>query len=119
MRFEVIDPPSVRLEPVAPDRPRLLALVLFAGLLAGLGVALPRAQLRPDVHQLARRWRRDGLAGARRRRAHLGRPLPCGAAHAADATVAAATGALVLLFAVVLVFQDSGANVLQTLIRRA
>ena len=47
VRFEVIDPPSVGVDPVAPDRPRLLSLVLAVGLAAGLALAFVLHQLRP------------------------------------------------------------------------
>lgn len=39
VRFEVIDPPTVGFEPVSPNRPVLVALVLLAGIGAGLGLA--------------------------------------------------------------------------------
>jgi polysaccharide chain length determinant protein (PEP-CTERM system associated) len=47
VRFEVIDPPSVDLEPVAPKRPLLIVVVLLVGLAAGAGVAFALNQLRP------------------------------------------------------------------------
>ncbi len=43
--FRVIDPPSSPRQPVAPDRPLLMAGVLIAGLLAGLGTAFALSQL--------------------------------------------------------------------------
>ena len=45
--FQVIDPPAVNSTPVAPNRPRLLATVLVAGLLAGGGLAFLLSQLNP------------------------------------------------------------------------
>lgn len=118
VRFEVIDPPSARLEPVAPDRPRLLALIFMAGLMAGLGAALLGQLLRPTFSSSRAVTEISGLpvlgAVARtwvdRYRAVQRTQLM---------QVAAATGALALLFAVVLVFQDSGANLLQSIVRRA
>jgi polysaccharide chain length determinant protein (PEP-CTERM system associated) len=47
VRFEVVDPPSGGLEPVAPDRVRLILSVLLGGLVAGLGVAYVLHKLRP------------------------------------------------------------------------
>lgn len=43
--FRVIDPPSSPRQPVAPDRPLLMAGVLVAGLLAGIGTAFALSQL--------------------------------------------------------------------------
>jgi polysaccharide chain length determinant protein (PEP-CTERM system associated) len=47
VRFEVVDPPTVDPEPVAPKRTQLIFQVLAAGLAAGLGVAYLMHQLRP------------------------------------------------------------------------
>ena len=47
VRFEVVDPPTVDPEPVAPKRTKLIFQVLAAGLAAGLGVAYLMHQLRP------------------------------------------------------------------------
>jgi polysaccharide chain length determinant protein (PEP-CTERM system associated) len=47
VKFEIIDPPSAAYEPAAPNRPRLLAMVLFAGLAVGGGVAYLLHQMRP------------------------------------------------------------------------
>jgi polysaccharide chain length determinant protein (PEP-CTERM system associated) len=47
VRFEVIDPPSSAFVPVAPNRPRMLLMVLFAGLGAGGGVAYLLHMMRP------------------------------------------------------------------------
>ena len=56
VRFEVIDPPSVSLTPVAPNRPVLIALVLLVGLGAGGALAFLLNQTRPvfdNVRSLA------------------------------------------------------------------
>jgi polysaccharide chain length determinant protein (PEP-CTERM system associated) len=45
VKFRVIDPPSHPTVPVAPNRPLLLTLILFAALGAGVGVAFARGQL--------------------------------------------------------------------------
>jgi hypothetical protein len=47
IRFEIIDPPNASVQPVAPDRPRLLALVLAVALAAGAGLAFVLHQLKP------------------------------------------------------------------------
>lgn len=47
VRFEVVEPPRGDDAPVSPDRPRLILVVLMAGLLGGLGVAYVMHQLRP------------------------------------------------------------------------
>ena len=47
VRFEVIDPPAAKFEPVAPNRPLLLAAVLIVGVGAGCGLAFLLHELRP------------------------------------------------------------------------
>lgn len=47
VRFDVIDPPAAGYQPAAPNRPRLIAMVLFAGLAVGGGLAYLLHQLRP------------------------------------------------------------------------
>ncbi|MFO1393225.1 MAG: XrtA system polysaccharide chain length determinant [Steroidobacteraceae bacterium] len=47
VRFEIIDPPTVSLNPVAPKRPLLVVVVLIGGLLAGAGLAFALNQLHP------------------------------------------------------------------------
>jgi polysaccharide chain length determinant protein (PEP-CTERM system associated) len=104
VRFEVIDPPSVTLEPVAPNRPRLIFMVLVAALAAGAGLAFVLNQARPvfdnvraltDVTSLpvlgavSRTWRDRHKA---RRVGELTR-------------VGIATAALVAVFVVVLLMQ--------------
>jgi polysaccharide chain length determinant protein (PEP-CTERM system associated) len=117
VRLEVIDPPAVGVEPVAPDRPRLLAMVLFAALLAGLGVAFLLHQLRPVftstrvvtqvtglpvLGAVARTWVDKHIAEQRSQFLQL----------------AGAVGALCVVFALVMLLQSPGAQALQTLIRR-
>ena len=48
--FRVIDPPRVAPQPVAPNRPVLLAMAFAASLAAGLGVAFLRDQSRPTFN---------------------------------------------------------------------
>ncbi|HEY8509285.1 MAG TPA: XrtA system polysaccharide chain length determinant, partial [Steroidobacteraceae bacterium] len=50
VKFEIIEPPSAPLEPVAPNRPLLLLAVLFAGVVLGGGLAWLMNQLKPVFH---------------------------------------------------------------------
>lgn len=50
MSFRVIDPPQVPLAPTAPNRLRLMSLVLLAALGGGLGAALLINQMRPTFN---------------------------------------------------------------------
>jgi polysaccharide chain length determinant protein (PEP-CTERM system associated) len=47
MSFRIIDPPTVPLKPVGPNRPRLFSMVFAGAVLAGLGVAFLISQVRP------------------------------------------------------------------------
>ncbi len=47
VRFEVIDPPSADVDPVAPNRPLLTLGGLLAGVLAALGAAFVASQMAP------------------------------------------------------------------------
>jgi polysaccharide chain length determinant protein (PEP-CTERM system associated) len=56
VRFEVVEPPTGSSQPVAPDRVRLILVVLLGGLVCGAGVAYLLHQLRPvfaSARQLA------------------------------------------------------------------
>jgi len=56
VRFKVVEPPTGSAAPVSPDRPRLILMVLLAGLAAGLGAGYFMNQLRPvftSARQLA------------------------------------------------------------------
>jgi polysaccharide chain length determinant protein (PEP-CTERM system associated) len=46
-RFDIIDPPSANFEPVAPNRPQLLSIILLVGIAAGGALAFVMHQLRP------------------------------------------------------------------------
>lgn len=50
VQFRVVEPPFAEFQPVAPDRPRLLAMVLFAAFAVGGGLSFVFAQLRPVFH---------------------------------------------------------------------
>ena len=52
VKFEVLEPPAAALEQVAPDRPRLLALVMLAGLAFGGALCWLLNQLRPVFHSV-------------------------------------------------------------------
>jgi polysaccharide chain length determinant protein (PEP-CTERM system associated) len=45
--FKTIDPPTVGFEPIAPKRPKLMSMVLVAGIAVGIGVAYLMHLLRP------------------------------------------------------------------------
>jgi len=47
VRFEVLDPPAAKIEPVAPNRPLLLVIALVVGLAGGGTLAFVMHQLRP------------------------------------------------------------------------
>ncbi len=56
VKFRIVEPPSLPLKPVAPNRPLFATVVLIAGLLAGVGVTILRLMLHPtfsSVKQLA------------------------------------------------------------------
>lgn len=103
VRFEVIEPPLVRSEPVSPNRPLLVTLVFVAALGVGLGVALLMSQLQRTVLSTRALASLTGLpiAGAvtaisdARERAQTRRALK---------RLGAATAGLAGLFAIVLLF---------------
>jgi polysaccharide chain length determinant protein (PEP-CTERM system associated) len=47
MGFRVVDPPRLPLSPSAPNRPRVVTVVLLAALAGGLGIAFLLGQIRP------------------------------------------------------------------------
>jgi polysaccharide chain length determinant protein (PEP-CTERM system associated) len=47
IRFDIVDPPTASLKPIFPNRTLLLAVVLFGGIVVGLGVAWLMHMLRP------------------------------------------------------------------------
>jgi hypothetical protein len=49
VKFRIIEPPTVPVKPAGPIRPLLDALVLFAALAAGLGLAVGLSQVHPTI----------------------------------------------------------------------
>jgi polysaccharide chain length determinant protein (PEP-CTERM system associated) len=115
VRFEIIDPPTSPLDPVAPKRPLLMALVLLAALGAGLGVAWLMSQLRPvfnTVQSLADVTGLPVLGGVtvtwiQRLAGEFRRSL---------LVVAGATAGLVAVFLVALVLHQAGARAVHRLV---
>lgn len=61
VKFKVIDPPSSPRSPAAPNRPLLLAMVLFVGIGGGVGSAFALGQLRTSYPTSARLEKASGL----------------------------------------------------------
>ena len=61
VKFEVVDPPTTPQTPAAPNRPLLLAGVLFLGLAAGVGAAFAMGQVRSTFATSAKLERATGL----------------------------------------------------------
>lgn len=61
IKFQVIEPPSSPRVPIAPNRPLLLALALFAALGAGVGAAFALGQLKSTYATAGRLARASGL----------------------------------------------------------
>ena len=61
VQFEVVDQPGVPSAPAKPNRPLLLALVLFAGLGAGAGVAFALGHLQTSFPTAAKLEKASGL----------------------------------------------------------
>ncbi|MBB6091628.1 polysaccharide chain length determinant protein (PEP-CTERM system associated) [Povalibacter uvarum] len=115
VKFEVVDPPSAGFSPVAPNRVRLLAMVLVVGLAIGGGIAYLLHQLRPVFNNTRTLADITGLPvlGAvsmtfvdRKRAESRLRKIAFGGAAAA----------LVVVFLGVVVFQSAGARFMQRLI---
>lgn len=62
MTFKIIDPPTVPLTPIGPNRPLLYTLVLGGALLAGVAAALLISQIRPTFLSPGELRERTGLA---------------------------------------------------------
>ena len=61
VKFKVIDPPSSPRTPAAPNRPLLLAMVLFAGIGGGVGTAFALGQLQTSYPTAAKLEKASGL----------------------------------------------------------
>jgi polysaccharide chain length determinant protein (PEP-CTERM system associated) len=61
VKFRVIDPPSSPKAPAAPNRPLLLAMVLFAGIGAGIGGAFALGHLQTSYPTVAKLEKASGL----------------------------------------------------------
>ncbi|GAB5481293.1 XrtA system polysaccharide chain length determinant [Sphingorhabdus sp. EL138] len=61
VKFKVIDPPSSPRSPAAPNRPLLLAMVLFVGVGGGVGAAFAMGQLQTSYPTSARLEKASGL----------------------------------------------------------
>jgi polysaccharide chain length determinant protein (PEP-CTERM system associated) len=114
VKFEVVDPPAAGFAPVAPNRGRLLIIVLLAGLAVGGGLAYLLHQLRPVFNNTRSLEEVTGLPvlGAvsmtwltRHRVESRLRKMAFGGAAAA----------LLLVFMAVVMFQGAGARVMQHL----
>lgn len=61
VKFKVIDPPSSPRSPAAPNRPLLLALVLFVGIGGGVGSAFAMGQLQTSYPTASKLEKASGL----------------------------------------------------------
>ncbi|MEH6701376.1 XrtA system polysaccharide chain length determinant [Parasphingorhabdus sp.] len=61
VKFRVIDPPSSPRSPAAPNRPLLLALVLFAGIGGGIGTAFAMGHLQTSYPTASKLEKASGL----------------------------------------------------------
>jgi polysaccharide chain length determinant protein (PEP-CTERM system associated) len=52
IKIQIIDPPQVPQNPVAPNRVKLMSAVLFAGIVAGLGLAVLLVQFDQSFHTI-------------------------------------------------------------------
>ena len=107
IKFEVIDPPAAKIEPVKPNRPLLTSLVFAAALAAGLGLAWLLGQLRP-VYDSARKLSTDiglPILGAV---SLTGPAAAAGSDRKALLPFGAATAALLVIYLVILALQAGG-----------
>src|SRR5690606_190173 len=114
VNFNIIDPPSAPIEPVAPPRNLLLAAVLLFGLAVGGGVAFLVHHLNPvfpDVKSLARVLNRPVLGAV----SLMWTEQQQAARRARFAAFAASGVALVLAFGVAVLFKDEGIQAIQSL----
>lgn len=112
VNFNIIDPPSAPLDPVAPPRGLFLLIVLFAGLGIGGGVAFILHQLNPvfhDVKSLQRVINRPVLGTVSLMWMDLHRTERRGRI----AAFAAGCAGLFVIFGITLVFQEQGVQAIR------
>lgn len=115
VRFEIIDPPTSPLEPVAPKRPLLMTIVLLAAFGAAIGLAVLLSQLRPVFTNTRTLTEMTGLpvlgsitmTWPERSKAEFRRGV---------LLVAGSSGALIAIFVVVVALHQSGARFLHQII---
>jgi polysaccharide chain length determinant protein (PEP-CTERM system associated) len=61
VRFEIIDPPQVGLQPVSPNRPLLALMVLLGGLAAGAGIAYLLSMQKPVFFNTRKLMEKTGV----------------------------------------------------------
>jgi polysaccharide chain length determinant protein (PEP-CTERM system associated) len=115
VRFDVIEPPRAGLSPVWPNRPIFMVLALFAGLGAGVVLALVPAVVRPtfdDPNSLSRSTGLPvlGSVSALRPAGHLD------FVRLESRKVALACGALLVVGGAMVVLGGTGARLLRSLI---
>jgi polysaccharide chain length determinant protein (PEP-CTERM system associated) len=115
VRFNVVDPPTAGFKPAFPNRPLLLAGVLFAGLLVGAGVAYLLHMLRPvfsSERALAERTGLPVLGVVTRSWVDKYREQM----RAGMLRYSIAAGLLIVVFVVVVAVQDNGSRLLRQFI---
>jgi polysaccharide chain length determinant protein (PEP-CTERM system associated) len=112
VKFEIIDPPAVAFEPVAPKRVQLLAGVFAASILLGFVVAFALNRLRPVFHNARSLAEVTGLPvlGAVTQTWLARRQL---VARRELALFAGGTAFLVALFAGIVVWRDAGIRLIE------
>jgi polysaccharide chain length determinant protein (PEP-CTERM system associated) len=107
IKFEVIDPPAAKIEPVKPNRPLLTSVVFLAALGVGVGLAWLLGQLRP-VYDSAHRVAEDTglpILGAVSR---TGQAAAVGRQRVSVLRFTAATAALLVVYLCILILQAGG-----------
>ena len=109
IKFEVIDPPAAKIEPVKPNRPLLTSLVFFAAVAAGLGLAWLLGQLRP-VYDSAHRLAADTGLPILGAVTLMGQAAVAVKERSAMVRFAAICGALLVVYLLILLLQAGGVN---------
>ena len=115
VQFEIIEPPRVAPEPVAPDRPRLLFTVLAIALGAGVGLAVLMSQFNPVYDNRQSLFEETGLPvlGAV---SMAWKPAQLAKRRLAIAGIAGGALMLVMAFGVVFLAQQQMTQLVQNLI---